>query len=154
YEALPFEERQRLHAAVGAALEEIHAGRLHSVCDQLAYQYGRSADSAKAIAYLPYLIQKAGETYPPINALATLDRSLEHAAALPESDQRDRLIVDLVARQGQALVKLGQLERARDLLLSHVAQIESLNNAQFAGPFFLILAEACSFLGDADAAAT
>ena len=57
YESLPVEERRTLHAAVGAALEELHAGRLQDVYELLAYHYGRSADSAKAIAYLPHLLQ-------------------------------------------------------------------------------------------------
>jgi tetratricopeptide (TPR) repeat protein len=153
YEFLPVEERQGLHAAVGAALEELHAGRLQEVYDLLAYHYARSADSAKAIAYLPHLIQKAGQNFPLLEAVTALDRALGHATRLPAGAQRDRLIVDLVTRQAHALVKLGRLEGARDLLLRHLQCVESLDNPQFAGPFFLALAGTCGFLGEAAPAA-
>ena len=154
YESLPVEERRTLHAAVGAGLEELHAGKLQGIYHLLAYHYGRSADSAKATAYLPYLIQKTGQNCLLLDAVATLDRALEHAAPLPAGALRDRLIADLVTRKAHALVKLGQLEGARDLLLRHLPCIEGLNNPQFAGPFFLALASAYGFLGDAGPAST
>ncbi len=149
YESLPVEERQRLHAAVGAALEELHAGRLQDVYHLLAYHYGRSADSAKAIAYLPHLFQKAGQNCTLPDVVAALERALEHAARLPAGAQRDRLMIDLVTREAHALVKLGRLEGARDLLLRYLQWAESLHSPQFAGPFFLALAGAYGFMGEA-----
>ena len=154
YESLPVAERRRLHAAVGAALEALHAGRLHEVYDLLADHYGRSADPAKAIAYLPHLIPKAEQSGPLVDAVAALDRALEHAAALPASAQRDRLVVDVATRQAQALVKLGRLEGARDLLLRHLQGVEALvDHPQCAGPFFLALAGAYGLLGEGSPAA-
>ena len=49
----------------------------------LAYHYGQSADSAKAIAYLPHLFQKAGQNCTLPDVVAALERALEHAARLP-----------------------------------------------------------------------
>src|SRR6266542_245638 len=149
YESLPVGERQRLHAAVGAALEELHAGKLQDVYHLLAYHYGRSADSAKAIAYLPYLFQKTGQNCTLLEVVAALERALEHAARLPAGAQRDRLMIDLVTREAHALEKLGRLEGARDLLLRHLQWAESLDSPQLAGPFFLALAGAYGFLGEA-----
>jgi tetratricopeptide (TPR) repeat protein len=149
YESLPVEERQRLHAAVGAALEELHAGRLQDVYHLLAYHYGRSADSVKAIQYLPHLFQKTGQKCALPDVVAALERALEHAGRLPMGAQRDTLMIDLVTREAHALVKMGRLEGARDLLLRHLPCAEGLNSPQFAGPFFLALAGATGFLGEA-----
>jgi DNA-binding NtrC family response regulator/tetratricopeptide (TPR) repeat protein len=149
YESLPVEERRTLHAAVGAALEELHAGRLQEVYELLAYHYGRSADSAKAIAYLPHVLQTAGRNCTLGDTVAVLDQALEDAARLPVGAQRDRLTVGLVTHQAHPLLKLGRLEGARDLLLRHLHCVEALKDPRLAGPFFLALAGAYGLLGEA-----
>src|SRR4029077_9284513 len=106
------------------------------------YHYARSADSAKRIGYLPYLTQKAGQNCSLLEVVATLDHALDRAATLPAGAQRDRLIVDLATRRAHALVKLGRLEEARDLLLRYLQCGEGLDSPQFTGPFFLALAGA------------
>ena len=83
----------------------------------LAYHYGRSADSAKAIQYLPYLFQKTGQKCALPDVVAALERAVEHAARLPMGAQRDTLMIDLVTRQSHALVKLGRLEGAREAIV-------------------------------------
>jgi two-component system response regulator AtoC len=153
YESLPVEERRTLHAAVGAALEELHAGRLQEVYGLLAYHYGRSADSAKAIAYLPHVLQTADRNCALGDTVAVLDRALEDAARLPAGAQRDRLMVELVTHQVHPLLKLGRLEVARDLLLRHLHCVEALTDPRLAGPFFLALAGAYGLLGEAAPAA-
>ena len=153
YESLPVEERRAMHLAVGAALEEQHVGKLQDIRDRLAYHYGRSDDSVKAITYSPHLNQKTGQRCTLLDAVTSLDRALAHAAGLPAGAQRGRLIADLVTRQAHALVKLGQLEAARDLLLRHVESVEDSDSPQFAGPFFLALAGAYGYLGDSAQAA-
>jgi transcriptional regulator with AAA-type ATPase domain/tetratricopeptide (TPR) repeat protein len=153
YESLPVEERRTLHAAVGATLEALHAGRLQEVYELLAYHYGRSADSVKANAYLPHLIQTAGRNRAVGETVAVLDHALKDAARLPAGAQRDRLLVGLVAHQAHPLLKLGRLEEARGLLLRHLHCFEALKDARLAGPFFLALAGAYGLLGEPGPAA-
>lgn len=153
YESLPVEERRTLHAAVGAALEALHAGRLQEVYELLAYHYGRSADSAKANAYLPHLIQTTGRNRTLGDTVAILDHALEDAGRLPAGAQRDRLLVGLVTHQAHPLLKLGRIEEARGLLLRHLHCFEALKDPRLAGPFFLALAGAYGLLGEPGSAA-
>jgi DNA-binding SARP family transcriptional activator len=78
--------RPTLHAAVGAALEELHHGRLDDVADQLGNHYSRAGDFRKALPNLVRFAELAAQRY----ALEEASRAFEHALAtvdqLPTSE--------------------------------------------------------------------
>ncbi len=87
------ERRQELHEMVGTALEEIYLGREEEVIGLLAYHFGRSLNSEKALYYLT----RAGDRAASFNAHQDAHHYYEKALAVADSDQREKL----EARQAQ-----------------------------------------------------
>jgi transcriptional regulator with AAA-type ATPase domain/tetratricopeptide (TPR) repeat protein len=63
YESVIAERRRRLHATIGAAIEELYADRLPEHYETLAHHYGRAGDAARALHYHEHSAEKAAETY-------------------------------------------------------------------------------------------
>lgn len=81
------ERRQELHAIVGAALEEIYAGREDEVIGLLAYHYSRSPNRDKA---LQYLVQ-AGERALDFDAYEDARRYFEKALSLVDGEKKAQI---------------------------------------------------------------
>src|SRR6266849_5422889 len=85
YDGLLTHRRQALHAASGAALEELYGA--------LAYHYARSDVADKAVTYLVGAADKAARVYANAEALVHLREALQHLARLPAGRERDRLLL-------------------------------------------------------------
>src|SRR5207247_9477695 len=70
YAGLLERRRRQYHAAVGHALEALHAGRLDAVVELLAYQFERSAEDEKAVDYAILAAGKAQRRWANAEALA------------------------------------------------------------------------------------
>jgi DNA-binding SARP family transcriptional activator/tetratricopeptide (TPR) repeat protein len=147
YAALIGVRRRALHAAVGAALEHLHAGRLEPVYDRLAHHYLQADDCAKAVEYLTRFARTAGRTYAHEDAVRAYGEALRQLERLPglEADARR---VDIVPRLTRSLMFLGRFEEARDLLLAQRERVEEVGNFSLTGQYHLLLAHVHGFLGD------
>jgi class 3 adenylate cyclase/tetratricopeptide (TPR) repeat protein len=153
YDGLLTHRRQALHAATGRALEELHADRLEEVYGALAYHYARSEVADKAVTYLVRAADKAARVYANAEALVHLREALQHLGRLPAGRERDRLLLDIVLRQGFSLYFLGRFPESVELLLQHREPLERLREPTVAGPYYFWLAHMYSRLGNQTAAA-
>jgi class 3 adenylate cyclase/tetratricopeptide (TPR) repeat protein len=147
YDSLLTHRRHTLHAAAGSALEELYADRLEEVYGALAYHYARSDATDKAITYLIRAADKAARVYANTEALVHLRESLRHLDRTPSGRERDRLVLDVVLRQGFSLYFLGRFPESVELLLQHREPLERLQDPAVAGPYYFWLAHMYSRLG-------
>lgn len=63
YNSLLTEERERLHAAVGATIERIYADRVSEVADVLAHHYSRTPQNEKTIRFLALAGERSLRVY-------------------------------------------------------------------------------------------
>jgi DNA-binding SARP family transcriptional activator/KaiC/GvpD/RAD55 family RecA-like ATPase len=149
YDAVLDVRRRTLHAAVGAALERLHAGRLEAVYDRLAYHWLRAEDPAKAAEYLARFARRSARAYAHEDAVKAYSEALRQLERLPvpEADARR---VDIVPRLARSLMFLGRFEEARDLLLAQREPVEKADSPWLTGQFYLLLSHVYTFLGDRD----
>ena len=151
YDSVPADVRQSLHAAAGRVLETLYADRLDEATDRLAHHYGRTAQPAKAVAYLSMAALKAARSYAHLEAIAALDEALLHADRLPPPE-RDRRFAELVLRRVESLWFLGRFAEALDQLLRAQPRIEGIGDEALAGQYHFWLGNIYGSLGEAERA--
>ncbi len=104
YNSVLNQRRKVMHERIGSAMEEQFAGRLDDHLGDLARHYSRSGNTAKAIEYLHQAAYQAAQrsSYP--EAIAHVNNALEILAGLPNSEQRDRDELLLLAILGVSLM--------------------------------------------------
>ena len=152
YDGLLTHRRQAVHGAAARALEELYADRLEEHSGSLAYHYARSEFADKAVHYLGRVADKAARVYANAEALTHLGNALMHLERLPEGLDRDRLLIDVVLRQGFSLYFLGRFQESVDVLLRHRDRLEALHDPAAAGPYHFWLAHMYTRLGNQDLA--
>jgi tetratricopeptide (TPR) repeat protein len=153
YDRLQPAARPPVHAAIGHALETLHDGRLHEIYDQLADQYARTPDAAKAIEYLTRFAGQAARAYAHTDAIRALADAVDRVEGLPVSE-RDGREVDLRLRQAHSLHLLGRLREILELLLPARDLVEQLRDSPAIGQYYLRLGHTYSVLGDRRQAGT
>jgi class 3 adenylate cyclase/tetratricopeptide (TPR) repeat protein len=151
YESLPTTRRQALHAAAGAALERLYAGRLEEVYDRLAYHWARTTNAGQALRYLRALAQRAARTFAHAEAVATLQTAFAHVGRLPAAEQ-DGWRAELAVLQALSLFLLGRLPETLDVLLRHQAAVERAADPGRLSWYHFLLANTLAFLGELDQA--
>jgi len=147
YESLPLAQRQALHAAAGAALEQLYADRVEEAYDRLVYHYSKTEQADKAVEYLTRLADKAARGHAHMEAIRALDEAVGHAQRFP-AEARDRRLLELALRQAHSLIPLGRFQEIVDLLLRHRESLERLGASALAGPYYFFLGRSYLFLGE------
>ena len=145
YEGLLAPRRSALHAAVGEALETLHAGRLEEVYDQLAEHYAQAGVPDKAATYLAELAMVARLRYALGEALRILNQALAQTERLP-GPEHERLRLQLVLEKAQVLSGLARFREVMELLHPLRGPVESLRDPSLSGPFFFRLAMTHNYL--------
>jgi class 3 adenylate cyclase/tetratricopeptide (TPR) repeat protein len=151
YETLPTTRRQALHAAAGAALERLYAGRLEEAYDRLAYHWSRTTNASQALRYLRALARRAARSFAHAEALATLQAAFAHVERLP-ADEQERWRAELAVLQALSLFLLGRLTETLEVLLRHQAAVERTADAARLSWYHFLLANTYAFLGELDQA--
>ena len=116
------ERRRRVaHGAIGRALEALYAGRTDEVAELLAYHFGRSEASAKAVDYGILAAEKAQRQLAHTEALTHFDNALERLVLMPDSET-NRL------RRIDAVVKQAEVKFVLDRHAEHVPALESIRD--------------------------
>jgi class 3 adenylate cyclase/tetratricopeptide (TPR) repeat protein len=149
YESLLDARRRVLHAAAARALESAYVGRLEEVYAALAHHWGRTQDAERAIDYLVRTAMRAARAFAHVEAVRALREALTHVERLPP-EQRDRQRIQIVVRLADSQFFLGRYRDNVEMLTTHTAALDALDDGALAGPFFYALALAQSFSGDRD----
>jgi len=147
YESLVPERRLALLAAVGRALETLHAGRLDDVLDQVAFHYGASDARHKAIHYLVRSAERSAARYANVEAATLLAQALRHAERLPPGPDADRTVLDLVFRQAHSLGLLGQFQKILERLAKEAPRAGRLGDAALSAELHFWLGRTFSIIG-------
>jgi tetratricopeptide (TPR) repeat protein len=150
YGALLAPRRQALHAAVGEALESVHADRLDAHYDLLAHHFSRADEPGRALTYLVHLADQAGRSYALEEAVRVLRDALVLTDRLPIEERGGRRL-EVVFRLASALGNLGRPVEGRDLLLQHEDLVTGLRQPRLSGIFHFWLAYLYGNLGNASA---
>jgi predicted ATPase len=116
YQRLSPPEQSRLHESVGILLEQLYAGRLPLVEDRLAYRFGRTKRADKAVAYLTQVGDRASRNHAMVEAGMSFRAARQHVEQLAEGSRRDRLRLDLVAREAICLMEIGDFPASITLI--------------------------------------
>ncbi|UCF68470.1 MAG: protein kinase, partial [Acidobacteriota bacterium] len=111
-------ERAYLHEAVGSALEDAFAGALEQVAGELALHFTRAGRIEKAIEHSCGAGREAWRVSAISEALQHFETALELMRRLPESEQRDRLELQILLGMTLPLsaVRMWASARLSDLL--------------------------------------
>ena len=123
YASLLERRRRVYHGAVGAGLEDIHAGRIDEVVELLAHHFGRSAEGDKAVDYAILAGEKAQRSWANKEALEQFEAALKRVAAMPGTQPNRLRRIDAVVKQAEIKFALGRhaehvhaLEEIKDLV--------------------------------------
>ncbi len=146
YESLLSTRRENLHRTTARALERLYTERLEEVRYDLAYHYLKANESAKAVASLEVLIDKAMQGFAYAEAVMMSEQGLVQAEQLTE--KREHKVMELAIRQAESLFWLGRRQESIDVLLGYQDRLERLENALLAGQYYQWLGYIYAFQGE------
>jgi len=133
YEGLLKAERQQLHARAAAAIERQFAGRLEEVVETLAYHYGESGITERAVHYLRAAGGKAVERFALAESRVHYSQAYELLEAEPQTAETDLALVDLVLDWAFLAYYQARLADVLDLLVRHQDAVERVADIERLG---------------------
>ena len=115
YGSLLQAERRRLHGMIGAALEELHAGRLDGRTEELVYHFRRGEVWDKVARYARDAAERATALCVDDKAVEYYETVLEALARLPETREHARAGVDVRLAMRAPLWRGGKPDRLFEL---------------------------------------
>jgi class 3 adenylate cyclase/tetratricopeptide (TPR) repeat protein len=115
YASLLQSERRRLHAQIGAALEDAYAGRLDEHAEELVHHFSRGEVWPKVARYAREAGDRASALFVDARAIELYDSALAALAHVPETAETARLGVDVRLAMRPPLWRAGQLDRIHEL---------------------------------------
>jgi tetratricopeptide (TPR) repeat protein len=144
--------RKLLHGLVAKALEELYAENVEPHYGALGVHYREAEVWGKAVEYLTRFAETVARKYADVEAVTALQEALGYVERLP-AEQRAARFLDLVLRQANLFFFLGRFAETVDLLLRQQERLEHLASAALTGPYYFLLAQAYSVLGDRERSA-
>src|SRR5215470_6880588 len=144
YDELLASHRRTLHAAVGAALETLHAKCPDEVSDRLAYHALQADQPERALGYLLQAADRAR------TAAAHRDEAsfLTRALGIAQTEERRELVTELRTRRGKAFARVGEWVLARPDLDAGLHGI-GVGQSERRADLLIDLAEVCFWSLDA-----
>jgi tetratricopeptide (TPR) repeat protein len=125
YGSLLERRRRQYHAAVGAGLEEMYAGRADEVLELLAHHFGLSAEAEKAVDFAILAAAKAQRRWANTEAVARFESALKRLDTMPDTEANRLRRIDAVVKQAEVMFALGRhaehvqaLEKIGDLTVT------------------------------------
>jgi tetratricopeptide (TPR) repeat protein len=123
YGGLLERRRRQYHVAAGLGFETLYASRLDDVVELLAYHFGRSGESEKAVDYAIRAGEKAQKRWATTEALELFESALKRLETMEDSEANRLRRVDTVLKQSEIKFALGRhaehvqaLEAIRELV--------------------------------------
>ena len=115
YASLLQAERRRLHAQIGAALEEAYAGRLEERAEELVHHFMRGEVWDKVARYAREAGDRASALFVDARAVELYEAALTALARVPETPETAGLGIDVRLAMRPPLWRAGQLDRIHEL---------------------------------------
>jgi len=103
YNSLLIERRKGLHERTAQAIEALFHSQLEDHYGDLAYHYGRSGNTQKAVEYLGLAGRQAAQRSANTEAISHLTTALELLKTLPETSQRAQHELTVLMALGSSL---------------------------------------------------
>jgi DNA-binding winged helix-turn-helix (wHTH) protein len=103
YEQIPALRRQRLHLAVGEALESTAGERLAEIAPELSVHFEQGGDFLRAATYLGVCVARAQQRQASHEAIASAELALDLLGRVPDSPSRRQRELDLRLLLGVSL---------------------------------------------------
>jgi predicted ATPase len=136
YDSLLLKRKKEIHKDIGKAIEALHPGRLEEHYELLAYHYGRSANTDKAMEYLDMANQKAAKLSAMEEAKAYFDEAMELLDTLRETEENRQRRISLLANQEFVFELLFKFQEYYDLLIRYEPMARGLGNPELLGAFY------------------
>jgi len=136
YNSLLLKRRKEIHEEIGEAIEALYPDRLEEHYELLAYHYGRSANTDKAVQYLDLANQKAARVHAMEEAKAYFDEAMAHLDTLPETEENRQRRISLLVNQGEVFRGLFKFQEYYDLLTGYEPMARGLGNPELLGAFY------------------
>jgi tetratricopeptide (TPR) repeat protein len=144
YNSLLLKKRKEIHEEIGRAIEALYPDSLEEHYELLAYHYGRSANTDKAVEYLDMANQKAAKLSAMEEAKAYFDEAMALLDTLPETKENRQRQISLLVNQGTVVMLLFKHQEYYDLLTRYEPMARELGNPELLGAFYARLAD-CEF---------
>jgi len=136
YDSLLLKRRKGIHEEIGEAIEALSPDRLEEHYELLAYHYGHSANTEKAVEYLDLANQKAIRVNAMEEAKAYFDEAMVHLDTLPETEENRQRRISLLPNQVTVFDLLFKLPEYYALLTRYESMAEGLGNPELLGAFY------------------
>ena len=136
YNGLLLKRRKDIHEGIGDAIEALYPGRLEEHYELLAYHYGRSANTDKAVEYLDLANQKAAKLNAMEEAKTYFDEAMALLDTMPETEENRQRRISLLVNQWDAFFLLFKASEYYDLLTRYEAMAKELGNPELLGAFY------------------
>ena len=136
YNSLLQKKKKEIHERIGRAIETIYMDRLEEHYEMLAYHYGRSDSTDKAVQYLDQANQKAAKLNAMEEAKAYFDEAMDLLDALPETEKNQHRRISLLVNQSIVFFLLFKHPEYYDLLTHYESMARNLGNPELLGAFY------------------
>ena len=136
YNGLLLKRRKDIHEGIGEAIEALYPDRLEEHHELLAYHYGRSANTDKALQYLDLANQKAIRLNAMEEAKVYFGEAMELLDTLPETEENRQRRISLLVNQGEVFLLLFKTSEYYDLLTRYEPIAIELGNQALLGALY------------------
>lgn len=141
YNGLLLKRRKDIHEEIGKAIEALYPDRLEEHYELLAYHYGRSVNTDKAVEYLDLSNQKTAKLNAMEEAKAYFDEAMELLDTMPETEENRQRRISLLVNQGDAFFLLFMTSEYYNLLTRYEPMARGLGNPELLGALYARLGE-------------
>ena len=152
YNGLLLKRKKDIHQGIGEAIEVLYPDRLEEHYELLAYHYGRSANTDKAVEYLDLANQKAARLNAMEEAKTYFDEAMELLDTMPETEVNQQRRISLLVNQGIVSFLLFKSPEYYDLLTRYEPMARGLGNPELLGAFYARLGNCEYSFGNYDQA--
>jgi len=136
YNSLLLKRRKEIHGEIGKGIEALYPDRLEEHHEMLAYHYGRSANTDKAIQYLDLANQKVIRLNAMEEAKAYFDEAMALLDTLPETEENRQRRISLLVNQGEVFLLLAKTSEYYNLLTRYEPMAVDLGNQALLGALY------------------
>ena len=138
YNGLLKKQRREIHEQIAQVIETVFKDRLKEFNETLAYHYARGQSDTKAVDYLIKSGEKSLARYAVEEAHQHFKKAYDILASKAELTETEKItLIDILNNWGYVYYYLGEIKEWIDLLKSHQALAESLEDNARVGMFYV-----------------